>query len=120
MKLKITDKHLFVFDCKKHLLVTGGPGSGKTTLALLKADHQIERGILPGENILFLSFSRAAVARIKESSKSQLKKDTFKYLSIQTYHSFFWEILRVFGYLLGAPRKLHLLSPHDERALSGG
>ncbi len=120
MKLKLTDKHKKAFDCNGHLLVTGGPGSGKTTLALLKASQRIEQGIRSGENILFLSFSRAAVARIKESSQNHITKELHKSLSIQTYHSFFWEILRVFGYLIGAPKKLRLLTPYDERSLSGG
>lgn len=42
-----------------HLLVTGGPGSGKTTIALLKAQKRIPN-LKPGQEILFLSFSRAA------------------------------------------------------------
>src|SRR5262249_18025385 len=41
-------------------------------------------------------------------------------LVIQTFHSFFWEVLRTHGYLLGAPKRLRILLPHDERAISGG
>lgn len=120
MSLNISEVHRSVLDCNSHILVTGGPGSGKTTLALLKANHRLQSGLRPGEVILFLSFSRAAVARIRESSKLQLDKAANRFISIQTYHSFFWEILRTFGYLLGAPRNLTLLTPYDERALSGG
>lgn len=38
-------------------------------------------------------------------------------LSIQTFHSFFWHILQAYGYLLGAPKSLRLLMPHDEAAM---
>jgi DNA helicase-2/ATP-dependent DNA helicase PcrA len=120
MTLNISYVHRRVLVCNSHILVTGGPGSGKTTLALLKGNHRLQAGLRPGESILFLSFSRAAVARIREASQLQLNKTANKLLSIQTYHSFFWEILRTFGYLLGAPKKLTLLTPYDERALSGG
>lgn len=71
----------------------------------------------PGQSVLFLSFSRAAVARVAEASKTQLPKALHNKLSIQTFHSFFWEILKAYGYLLGAPRHLRLLLPHDEAAL---
>lgn len=107
-------------DAQGHVLVLGGPGSGKTTIALRKAVRRIEEGLLPGQAVLFLSFSRAAVARIAQVSKTEVPKEKRGYLSIQTFHSFCWEILRSHGYLLGAPKKLQILLPHDEKALSGG
>jgi len=107
-------------DCDCHALVTGGPGSGKTTIALRKAVNRIERGLTSGQSVIFLSFSRAAVARIAQASKIEAAKDQRALLNLQTFHSFFWELLRAHGYLLGMPKKLHILLPHDERALSNG
>jgi len=106
-----------VLDAAGPVLVTGGPGSGKTTIALAKAQRVIAVGLPPGQTVLFLSFSRAAVARVVEASKTQLPKALQSKLSIQTFHSFFWEILKGYGYLLGAPRRLRLLLPHDEAAM---
>ncbi|MBI2999331.1 MAG: ATP-dependent helicase [Deltaproteobacteria bacterium] len=120
MTWKICEKRQQVLDATGHILVTGGPGSGKTTIALLKALRRIELGLEPGQRVLFLSFSRAAVARIAEAAKKEVPKSNQKLLNIQTFHSFFWEILRTYGYLLGAPRRLILLPPHDERAMSDG
>lgn len=60
------------------------------------------------------------MARIVEASKAEIPKHLLKYLSVQTFHSFCWELVRSHGYLLGAPKGLQLLLPHDERALSGG
>ena len=109
-----------VMACDDHILVIGGPGSGKTTLALRKAIKRIRDGMLPGQSALFLSFSRAAVARILDASKLEATKAEQALLSIQTFHAFFWDILKAHAYLLGAPDKLSILLPQDERALSGG
>lgn len=85
-----------------HVLVTGGPGCGKTTVALRKALLRIEAGLLLGQRVLFLSFSRAAVARIVQAAHENLPKESRRYLDIQTFHSFCWQLVRGHGYLLGA------------------
>lgn len=98
----------------------GGPGSGKTTLALMKATRRIADGLLPGQCVLFLSFSRAAVARITETTIKVVSPDQQNLLSIQTFHSFFWKILQGYGYLLGSPRPLSIILAHDEKAMRNG
>lgn len=109
-----------ILACEGHALVTGGPGSGKTTIALRKAVKRIQEGLAPGQSALFLSFSRAAVARILAAAKLEANKAERDQLSIQTFHSFFWDILKAHAYLLGAPGKLSILLPQDEKAISGG
>ena len=121
MTINICEKRQQILDAVGHILVLGGPGSGKTTIALKKAVRIINEGLQPGQAILFLSFSRAAVARIGEASKTEVAKEKRNQLSIQTFHSFCWELLKSHGYLVGCPKqKLELLLPHDEKALSGG
>ncbi|MDP2762067.1 MAG: ATP-dependent helicase [Sideroxyarcus sp.] len=121
MTITICEKRQQILDATGHVLVLGGPGSGKTTIALKKAVRLIDEGLQPGQAILFLSFSRSAVARIGEASKTEVEKSKRHQLSVQTFHSFCWELLRSHGYLVGCPkRRLELLMPHDERALSGG
>jgi DNA helicase II / ATP-dependent DNA helicase PcrA len=116
------EKRKAILACKGHALVLGGPGSGKTTLALRKALSRARDGLVPGQTALFLSFSRAAVARVVNAATKELEisKTEMSLLSIQTFHSFFWGILKTHGYLLGAPPKISLLLPQDEKALSGG
>lgn len=109
-----------ILDAGGHVLVTGGPGCGKTTVALRKALLRIDAGLLPGQKVLFLSFSRAAVARIVQAARNDLPKDARRYLDIQTFHSFCWQIVRGHGYLLGAASPVCLLPPHDERSLRNG
>ena len=103
-----------------HVLVTGGPGCGKTTVALRKALLRIGAGLLPGQKVLFLSFSRAAVSRIVQAARMDLSKESRQHLDIQTFHSFCWQLVRGHGYLLGAASPIHLLPPHDERAIRNG
>jgi DNA helicase II / ATP-dependent DNA helicase PcrA len=108
-----------LLNCQGHALVMGGPGSGKTTIALKKAVVRIEAGMMPGQSVLFLSFSRAAVARVAEATKLEVPKAQRGMLSMQTFHSFFWGLLSAHAYLLGVPKSLHILLPADEQARYG-
>ena len=94
-----------------HVVVMGGPGCGKTTLALRKAFLRILEGLEPGQKILFLSFSRAAVTRIVQGAREDLPSETRKLLQVETFHSFCWQIVRYHGYLLGASKPIRLLAP---------
>jgi ATP-dependent DNA helicase UvrD/PcrA len=115
------DPRELILNAEGHILVLGGAGSGKTTVALRKAvRHIVESGLSHGQSVLFLSFSRAAVARISEASKTEVLLDKRGQLHVQTFHSFCWSLLKAHGYLLGAPRKIKILLPQDERALSNG
>lgn len=108
-----------LLDCKGHALVIGGPGSGKTTIALKKAVVRIGDGLASGQSVLFLSFSRAAVARVGEATRLEVPKAQRGMLSMQTFHSFFWTLLSTHAYLLGAPKALRILLPQDEQARYG-
>ena len=108
-----------LLDCEGHALVMGGPGSGKTTLALKKAMVRIGAGMTPGQSVLFLSFSRAAVARVGEATRQQVPKAQRGMLSMQTFHSFFWTLLFAHAYLLGAPKTLRIFLPADEQVEYG-
>jgi DNA helicase II / ATP-dependent DNA helicase PcrA len=79
--------------------VTGGPGSGKTTISLLKA-KQVIAELAVGQEILFLSFSRAAVRQVMTRCKLILNRDERRTIEVQTYHSFCLEGLRSHGRLL--------------------
>jgi len=109
-----------VMESTSHVLVVGGPGSGKTTIALEKAVARIRSGLNAGQSVLFLSFSRAAIARLAEATRQGVPKAQRGLLSMQTFHSFFWTILSAFAYLLGASKRLRILLPQDEQAIYGG
>lgn len=96
-----------------HMLIIGGPGSGKTTIALIKAHRIVTRGLPDTQSVLFLSFSNAAVQRIAESAVGLLRGEIGEKIEIKTYHSFAWDILRSHGYLLSRRRQLKILPSHD-------
>lgn len=117
--MEVCDLRQQLLDCVGHALVIGGPGSGKTTIALKKAVVRIGRGLSPGQSVLFLSFSRAAVARVGEATRLEVPKAQRGMLSMQTFHSFFWTLLSAHAYLLGAPKSLRILLPQDEQERYG-
>ena len=100
-----------------HVICLGGPGSGKTTIALLKAKDEIGQEVLtPGQHILFLSFARATISRVGELAATLLKGESISELNINTYHGFSWSILRSHGYLLTSASPIKLLSPPNAAA----
>ena len=64
MEVQLSETAQGALDHDCPVLVLGGPGSGKTTLSLLKAQAMLPV-LLPGQEILFLSFSRAAVRQVE-------------------------------------------------------
>ncbi len=113
MKLELCDKRKAIIAQAGHLLVLGGPGSGKTTLALLKAQQRYSY-LKPGQEILFLSFSRAAIFQVLRRCKEILTPAERRAVNVQTYHAFCMKMLEAHGRLLhGKPTRF--LCPADER-----
>ena len=119
--LIIDEKRQQLIDCKQHLLVLGGPGSGKTTIALRKAfEHIQNKGLRDGQKLLFVSFSRNARARIEESIHDFTEfRDFWSGLKVETFHSFFFSILKTHGYLVGMKSPISIILPHEEKAING-
>ena len=102
------------------MLVLGGPGSGKTTIALLKARRVVLDNLQPEQTVLFLSFSNSAIRRILESAGNILTSEIERSVQIKTYHSFAWDILRSHGYLLSSQRKLTIVAAQDAAVIRAG
>ncbi|MGI0059966.1 MAG: ATP-dependent helicase, partial [Nitrosotalea sp.] len=72
------------------LLVTAGPGSGKTKVIVERIKHLVEHGLKPSE-ILCLTFSEKA-ALVMKDRLDEMKIDTTE-IQISTFHSFCHDIL---------------------------
>ncbi len=112
----LTEAQKDVLKAEGHQLVVGGPGSGKTTVSILKAAKIARKKLKPGQRILFLSFARATVSRVFEAidEEQSVTKEEKNSIEVDTYHSFFWRILKAHGYLVGFPRRMTILTPPNE------
>jgi DNA helicase II / ATP-dependent DNA helicase PcrA len=119
MLLNLSDERKAIVAHTGHLLIRGGPGSGKTTISIIKAESLVATALAPGQQVLFLSFARATVARVIEALAEQTKgkSDVRRQIDIDTYHAFFWRLLKTHGYLIGLPRCLSIVTP-PERAIA--
>ncbi len=112
-RLVVCETRRAIIDNEGHILVTGGPGCGKTTVALLKAKAAVQ-SLGPGQSVLFLSFSRAAVQQVRDRTRDILSRSERDRIEISTYHLFCLRLIETHGCLLNglAPR---ILYPAEER-----
>ena len=119
-RFEICDQRRAILRGTGHMLVIGGPGSGKTTIALLKARRTVLERLQPEQSVLFLSFSNSAIRRILESAGNVLTAKIGRHVEIKTYHSFAWDILRSHGYLLSSQRQLTIVAAQDAALIRAG
>jgi DNA helicase II / ATP-dependent DNA helicase PcrA len=101
--MDIDDTRRDILRADGHLLIEGGPGSGKTTIALLKAARTVEN-LEAEQRVVFLSFSRAAVRQVSDRVGEHLPWAFRDRLEIRTFHAFFMDFVRSHGSLLaGTP-----------------
>ncbi len=112
MEVQLSETAQGVLDHHCPVLVLGGPGSGKTTLSLLKARTMLPT-LQPGQEILFLSFSRAAVRQVEIRCRDILRSKARHQISVRTYHAFAMDLLRAHGRLLTG-RVPRIVYPGDE------
>lgn len=116
-RFETNDAREALLAAKGNLIVLGGPGSGKTTIALVKAGYEIKAGAVnSSQKILFLSFARATVTRVGQHASTMLSSSQLGLLEINTYHGFTWNLLRSHAYLLRGGEPIKLLPPPEAAA----
>jgi DNA helicase-2/ATP-dependent DNA helicase PcrA len=86
VRRELTDAQRQVVMAEGRVLVTGGPGTGKTTTALTKAAAFLAKQDNTDVEVLFVSFSNAAVQRILSHSRGMLPRADLRRLSVSTFH----------------------------------
>ncbi len=113
--LELDDTRRAILASPGHVLIEGGPGCGKTTIALLKALQELD-SLQEEQRVLFLSFSRAAVRQITDRMGGLLGRTARQRLEVRTFHAFFLELVRSHSRLLTG-RPASFVTPDREREL---
>ncbi|MFF8531718.1 UvrD-helicase domain-containing protein [Streptomyces sp. SAS_267] len=113
--MELDDNRRAILASVSHVLIEGGPGCGKTTIALLKALESLD-GLESEQRVLFLSFSRAAVRQITDRMSGLFSRSARRRLEVRTFHAFFLELVRSHGRLLTG-RPSSFITPDREREL---
>lgn len=100
------------------VLVTGGAGTGKTTVALWAARAELERPGNEKKRALFLTFSRTAVDQITSRSRVVVAPVEDR-IEVSTFHSFAYRLVRRFGYPAGLSSRNPAVQSASEAKLLG-
>lgn len=114
-EIKLDERRQAILASTGHIVIEGGPGCGKTTIALLKA-AQCCAVLEPEQRILFLSFSRAAVRQVTDRMRTTLSPTQRATLEVRTFHSFFLDLVRSHGRLLTG-KQARFITPEREAIL---
>lgn len=116
---ELTPRQLEVVDSTEQTtLVTGGAGTGKTTVALWAARTELERPGNEKRRALFLTFSRTAVDQIISRSRNVVAPVEDR-IEVSTFHSFAYRLVRRFGYAAGLTARNPTVQSASEAKLLG-
>jgi hypothetical protein len=104
-------------DSGQSALVVAGPGTGKTRTALEAARRKIAAIQDSPRQILFLSFSNAAIQRLISASGEHLSSIERRKLRFMTYHSCAAELLRTYGRFVGLPPTIRIADKLEEHLI---
>lgn len=77
-------------------LVIAGPGSGKTYVITRRLEHMIKEALIPPENILVITFTKASAVEMKDRAHRLLGLAADR-IWFGTFHSVFYHILKKTG-----------------------
>jgi DNA helicase-2/ATP-dependent DNA helicase PcrA len=108
-----------VLECDSKILVLGGAGTGKTTVALWSARKLLEQLVeRMGTRVLFLTFSRSAISQLMKRSPGIVSGYEHN-VEIMTFHSLAYRLISTFGRYAGYGRKQLPIQSEARRKLLG-
>jgi DNA helicase-2/ATP-dependent DNA helicase PcrA len=87
-----TEQKAAVFSTNRNLIVTAGPGSGKTVVIVNRIIHLINEKNVSPKNIIVITFTRAAAINMKSRYIAINGKDRVPFFG--TFHGLFYKILK--------------------------
>ena len=98
------------------VMVIAGAGSGKTRVLTYRIAYMLARGVNP-YRILALTFTNKAAAEMRARIVNLVGGDVAKAVTMGTFHSVFYHILRVEGEKLGYTHNLTVYDTDDSKSL---
>lgn len=98
------------------VMVLAGAGSGKTRVLTYRIAYMLERGINP-HHILALTFTNKAAAEMRERIVNLVGGSTAKAVTMGTFHSVFYRILRIEAEKLGYTHNLTVYDTDDSKSI---
>ena len=106
-------QHAAVTHLDSPLLVLAGAGSGKTRVITEKIAWMIDKGHYPASAIAAITFTNKAAREMRQRLNRRLKKRRTEGLTICTFHSLGWQILRGDPQAAGRRKGLSILDQHS-------
>jgi len=102
---------------KGPLLVVAGAGSGKTRVIIEKIVYLVRNRGLPGVRIAAITFTNKAAREMKERLSNRLGREKAAEITVSTFHSLGWKILRAQHQQLGYRPGISILDETDSQTV---
>ena len=99
------------------LLVLAGAGSGKTRVIIEKIIYQVQQRGMPVQRIAALTFTNKAAREMKERLGKRLGVEKAAEITVSTFHSLGWKLLRAHHDLLGYRAGISILDEQDSQTV---
>ena len=126
--MRFTPSQQKALNIEKHVCVTAGAGSGKTTVLVERYLEILRKGDVGPQNIVAITFTEKTAAEMKERVIERLNEtenitdrdnllDQMSSADISTIHAFCSRILREFPFQAGVPANFSILQGIDQKLL---
>jgi DNA helicase-2/ATP-dependent DNA helicase PcrA len=101
------------------LIVTAGPGTGKTRTLTVRIAHLIRDHAIAPQNILAITFTNKAAQEMRERLATLLGIDETAHIAVMTFHALGAQVLHLFAAEAGLDPNFVILGDDDRRILLG-
>lgn len=106
-----------VFCTDAPLIVTAGPGTGKTRTLTVRIAHLIRNLNVAPESVLAITFTNRAANEMRERLTALLSEDEAKRITVQTFHAFGAHLLHTHAAAAGLHPEFVIVTDQERRRL---